>query len=270
MKKTIIALFAALFALGMIPVVIASIPKSNEPAVTPGQDLLKDFVPEKAYEAALQKFSKADNYKWFYTHDIQMGAAHIAHHDITEIRDGDNWYLQTPVGRVTTKLTYADGVMYRIEDDALDGETKTKATMTEEEFWKFFPCERLDEMGKGSVLRFETATATQEDNVVVVTFQLNEEEMALMAGDLSILVDLGTPEDSIRFIKGTYSLRFNEAGDLIGIRCGIDITFLVGTSTAEGTVSIQSTISYGDAKVEAPEKADTYTDVTDETESNLK
>ncbi len=263
MKKTIAVLIVALLALIPIVMSIASLKKTDEPAVTTVKDLLKDFVPKKAYEAAAKKLADADNYEMYYNYKVSMESTSIMSRNITEIRDGDNLYYFPKIGHPYTEYTYVDGVAYMLETHVINGETRTKATMTPEELQKLSAYERLDVLVKQSDSQFASATATQVGNTVVLTFPVSVEEMTAMSGDLSSdLVNLGTTEGSLQFTKGTYSVCFNEAYEIIETRCDFEMTFVVARITHTGKVTIRTVISCDDAKVEVPEKADLYTDMT--------
>ncbi len=276
MKKTVTVLLAALLALTPITMTscemefqyvvttTATTTDTTTTVIIPVKDLLKNFVPQEAYEAASRKFSEADNYEVYYTRDIKIGVGapttKAMSHYVSEKHDGDDLYLETSVKGINTQLTYVDGKMYRLEKD--EGETKTKATVTADEFGKFFPRERPTVIETRSDSQYASATALQIGNTVLLTFPVTVEEMAVMAGDLTEFVEMGVEAISIQFTRGTYSVCFNEEGDIIETRGDFYMTYVAGNITYDGNICIKSVIAYDSAEVNAPANANTYIDIT--------
>ena len=113
-----------------------------------------------------------------------------------------------------------------------------------------------------------TATAVQEGDTVVVTFQLNQEEAAAMANWNMLNCNEIVP-DSIRVLRGTYTVTFDQYGVITKTRTDVELTF--ETTYGEslyGYDSVEYVLTYGDAQVEAPEKPESYTEVTKQPENN--
>ena len=286
MKKTILVLPALLFALILIAMCIASIPKRSDPAVTTQKDLLKDFVPDERFRSASQKWADTENYTILYRHQFRFGNGVGDPNtwfdwSIVETRDGANVQYSIPKNHRPLGLVYHDGLLY-VEK----GEEKTKLTIAEEEILSYLnealpdqyndvrdlldymTAERTNAIDPLSDSILATATAVQVGETVVVTFQLNQEEATAMLGRWEVINLYEADPDSIHILQGTYTVTFDQYGVITKTRCDVEMTYTLLNygQTLYGYDSVEYILTYGDAKVEAPEKADTYTDVTDELE----
>ena len=270
----------------------------SDPAVTsiPDQlpDLLKDFVPEEKFTSALQKWADTENYTILYHHqfrwDDEVGENHTwMDLYFTETRDGTNVHYNNlnsfhPLDLDNHRLldlVYLDGLLY-VEK----GEEKTKLTIAEEEILpylndtlpdffvdvkdllEYMTVERTNAIEPLSDRILSTATAVQEGDTVVVTFQLNQEEAAATANWNMLNCNEIVP-GSIRVLRGTYTVTFDQYGVITKTRTDVEVTFeTTFGQTYYGYDTVEYSLTYGDAKVEAPENPESYTEVTEQPENN--
>lgn len=249
-------------------------------------DLLKDFVPEEKFTFASQKWADTENYTILYHHQFRWADEVGENHTLmdlyfTETRDGTNVHYNHLNNHRPLDLVYLDGMLY-VEK----GEEKTKLTIAEEEilpylndtlpdffvdvknFFEYMTAERTNAIDPLSDRILSTATAVQEGDTVVVTFQLNQEEAAAMANWNMLNCNEIVP-DSIRVLRGTYTVTFDQYGVITKTRTDVELTF--ETTYGEslyGYDSVEYVLTYGDAQVEAPEKPESYTEVTKQPENN--
>ena len=285
MKRTLTLLLAALFTLSPLTLSMTACKQEEKPAVTTGLDLLKDFQPDEAFRTAFQKWADTENYTVFYSHQFRLGNGVGDPHthfilQFSETRDGANVQYSHPEGGRRLELTYLDGILYVEKEDE-----KTKLTIAEDGILpyldeslhdyfndtryllEYITNERTKVVAPLSDSIVKTATAVQEGETVVVTFRLNKEEATAMMGDMNMLkLDTELDTDSFDIGQGTYTVTFDRNGVITKTRIDVELTFLLGNRTFYGYDSVEYNLSYGDARLEAPKKAESYTDVTGQPE----
>ena len=285
MKRTLTLLLAALLALSPLTLSMTAC-KQEEPAVITGLDLLKDFRPEEDFRSASQKWADTENYTIHYTHHFRLGNGVGDPHNLfimqySETRDGANVQYSHPEGGRRLELTYLDGMLY-IEKN----EEKTKLTIAEDEILPYLNENLLDRFASTRHLLdyltnertnaidplsdsiVKTATAVQEGETVVVTFRLNKEEATAMRSSFEWMDMYDVDPDTFDILQGSYTVTFDRNGVITKTSCDVELTFLSGNQTLYGYDRVEYILTYGNAKVEAPEKPESYTDVTEQSENN--
>ena len=285
MKRTLTLLLAALFTLSPLTLSMTACKQEEKPAVTTGLDLLKDFKPDEAFRSASQKWADTENYTITYRHQFRFGNGVGDPHNLfgwqfSEIRDGSNvQYSRHTNDTRPLELVYLDGMLY-VEK----GDEKTKLTVAEDailpylnetlpdyfndtrNLLDYMTNERTNAIAPLSDSIVKTATAVQANDTVVVTFQLNKEEATAMMGSMESLAGYDVDPNTIDILQGTYTVTFDRNGVITKTRCDVELTFRSGNQTFYGYDSVEYNLSYGDARVEAPKKAESYTDVTGQPE----
>ena len=263
----------------------------SDPAVTSIPDLLpdllKDFVPEEKFTSASQKWADTENYTILYHHqfrwDDEVGENHTwMDLYFSETRDGTNVHYNHTNGARPLDLVYLDGMLY-VEKR----EEKTQLTIAEEEILpylndtlpdgfndvlnllEYMTVERTNAIEPLSDRILSTATAVQEGDTVVVTFQLNQEEAAATANWNMLRCNEIVP-GSIHVLQGTYTVTFDQYGVITKTRTDVELTFeTTFGQTYYGYDTVEYVLTYGDAQVEAPEeKPESDTEVTEQPENN--
>ena len=265
MKKSIALLLATSLALTPLTLSMTACEKTSAPAAqTTGTEVeAVPTTPRELYQYATRKLAEADNYRVNYRYSVMLSgvnepfALDAVVQTVNESRDGDNVICKMYQNNLLVELSHIDGVMYMVQDD-----TQAKATMTQDEFVRYFGYERPDVLEQMPESAYAKLRTSQSGENQVLKFNLTEADMRSIAGNLRDCLQLGADSDNAKFESGTYVVYINPEGQ--AYKSELEMKFRVTYKYKEciGFVVAASSIAYGVAKVKAPSDAGSYVDIT--------
>ena len=258
MKKRISLLLTAVLSLSLLAGSMTACSDDLQQSPT-----LDGKTPAEAYAASLEAINTAADYEMNSVQDIKMKITangettnQNTHQNIIQQVKGENAYCKISSDYLDIEAWYVDGVLY---SSAMD--FKYKVTMSLDEYM-----EQMQSSGAASLMElpeklFKDQKFVTEDGKQCLKFVIKGEEYLGLVDNA--LGSLGDTVDEMKIGDVSYTVYFNDKGEIDSIVTDFSASFTMQGVEASAEYHTVSTVSIGGVgEIIAPADADSYTDMT--------